>query len=907
VCDILVRPSLLTVKHLAALFFTAQQHFMRKTTETTTSRFIFESYMRTILFTYHALVKQLCDMHFFLNTLSRKRIQTKASLKNTLVFLIFFLGTFATAQTKVGGIIYDEYGEIVAFANVIFPNSSEGTISNSDGRFYLESKETYVQVAFSFIGYKTLTLDLTKKINTELKITMQTDTESLAAVEIYAGKTSKKNNPALDILRKVWENKRKNGLQQFKQYQYDKYEKLEFDMNTIDSAMVNSKLFKGMEFIFDYADTSRVTGKTYLPIFINESLATVYGDNVLGKTKDDVKANKNSGFSNNQTIIAFVKDLYTDIDIYDRHLKFFDKSFASPIGKAGIDTYNYVLRDTAMIHGVEAYNIVYYPRRKNELTFKGDFWVAAGSYAIVDINMQATKGADVNWVKEIYIEQEYEVLNDSVYLIKRDYFMSDFALNKKEESKGIYGKRTTLFRNYEFDKEKESAFYKRRLNDFEPEIYNRDEAYWDENRLEKLNKDEKQIYTMLDTLKQNKKFQRLYNLGTVLASGYYELPNVDVGPIFSIFGFNDVEGLRLRAGGRTFFDSNDPWRIEGYGAYGLRDQAFKYGISAKWLLDKGSRLTVYGGNRNDIEQLAASLTNSNDVLGRSLASSALVSAGINGNLSQINLYTAGFSFEPLYNLEFRAGTSYRKVATANPGVFSLDYLDPTSPAGVNGVTRQSEVDFTLTYTPGRKTSNYGVERTLINSGSYPVLYLSYGKGLKDVLNSNFDYDKLQFYYSHPLNIGGFGRLTARVEAGKTFGAVPLALLNVIPGNQTYFNIDGAFNTMNFYEFVSDQYVTVHLNHNFNGRLFSRVPWLRDLNLRELVGVRAVYGTISDENIALNASSITYRAPEDIYWEYSAGIGNIFKILRLDVNFRGGYNSLPNARQIGITGSFGFSF
>lgn len=837
----------------------------------------------------------------------RKFNTMKTTRSGILAILIFWMCNIITAQTKVGGVVYDELGEPVAFANVTFTNSAEGTITNTDGRFYLESKQSYTQVSFSFVGYKTVLLDLTQKINTNLKITLLTDTASLDAVEIYTGKTSKKDNPALDILRKVWENRRKNGLAQFKQYEYDKYEKLEFDMNTIDSAMINSKLFKGMEFIFDYADTSSVTGKTYLPIFINESLSTVYGDNVLNKNKEDVKANKNSGFSNNQTIIAFVKDLYTDIDIYDRHLKFFDKSFASPIGRAGIDTYNYVLRDTAIIDGVEAYNIVYYPRRKNELTFKGDFWVATGSYAIKKINMQATKGADVNWVKEIYLEQEYDVLGDSLYLIKRDYFMSDFALNKKEESKGIYGKRTTLYRNYEFDKEKEPDFYKRRLNDYNPEIYNRDENYWDENRLEKLNKDEKQVYAMLDTLKQNKKFQRLYNLGTVLASGYYEMNNFDLGPIFSIFGFNDVEGTRIRLGGRTFFDANDAWRIEGYGAYGFRDQNFKYGISAKWLLDKSSRLTIYGGNRNDVEQLAASLTNSNDLLGRSLASSALISAGNNGNLSQINLYTAGISFEPLYNLEFRMGSSYRKITTANPGVFSLDYVDPTSVTGISGVTRQAEVDLTVNYTPGRKTSNYGVERTLINAGSYPVLYLSYAKGLKDVLESNFNYDKLQFYYSHPLNVGGFGRLTARLEAGKTFGAVPLALLNVIPGNQTYFNIDGAFNTMNFYEFVSDQYVTVHLNHNFNGRLFSRVPWLRDLNLRELVGVRAVYGTISNENIALNASSITYRAPTDVYWEYSAGIGNIFKILRLDVNFRGGYNFLPDARRIGITGSFGFSF
>ncbi len=831
----------------------------------------------------------------------------KANLLKALLLITFLATTMVAAQTKVGGVIYDEFGDGVPFANVFFPGSSEGTITNENGRFYLQSDSTYDSIQISFIGYETLIHKLETKVNLEINLTLKTEASALDAVVIYTGKTSKKNNPALDILRKVWENRRKNGLSQFKQYQYDKYEKLEFDMNTIDSQMVQSKLFRGMEFIFDFADTSAVTGKSYLPIFINESLSTVYGDNKLNKELDDVKANKNSGFSNNQTLIAFVKDLYNDIDVYDRYLKFFDKSFTSPVGRAGIDTYNYVLRDTAIVDGVEAYNIVYYPRRKGELTFKGDFWVAAESYAIKEINLQATKSANINWVKEIYIEQEYDVLNDSLFLITRDYFLSDFALNKKEESKGIYGKRTTLFNNYQFDLEKEPDFYRRRVNDYDPEIYDRDEAYWDEHRLEKLNKDEKQVYTMLDTLKKNKKFKRLYNIGTVLASGYYEFDGFDFGPIFSTFGTNDVEGLRLRAGGRTYFGANDPWRIEGYGAYGFKDQKFKFGLGGKWLLDKQSRLILSGGYRKDVEQLAASLTKTNDVLGRSLASSAIVSAGNNGRLSKIKLGIAAISFEPLYNLEFRLGTSYRKIETANPGFFSLDYFDADAPGGIQSETNQAEVDFSMTFKPGRKTSNYGVDRTIINEGAYPILFLNYSKGFRDLFSSDFDYDKVQFFYSQPVQIGAFGRLTARIEAGKTFGDVPLALLDVIPGNQTFFNVQGSFNTMDFYEFVSDEYLMVNIDHNFNGRLFSRIPGLRNLNLRELVGIKAAYGRISDENIAINASGLNYLAPEDIYWEYSAGIGNIFKVLRIDVSFRGSYNYLPDARTVAVTGSFGFVF
>jgi len=279
----------------------------------------------------------------------------------------------------------------------------------------------------SFIGYETVEYSLSKRVNYALKIIINEITEALNEVVIITGKQSKKNNPAIDILRKIWERKRSNGLNQFKQYQYDKYEKVEFDINTIDSALIKSKLFRGMEFVFNEVDTSRVTGKTYLPMFLNEAVSTVYGDNVINKEKEELKGNKNSGFSENQTIIDFVDDLYSDFNVYDNYLKFFDKSFVSPLSKTGINTYNYVLSDSTYIDNKWCYNIIYYPRRKNELTFKGDFWVADSTYAVKEINLQATKSANINWVKEIYIEQEFEVLNDSLFLIKKDYFMSDFV------------------------------------------------------------------------------------------------------------------------------------------------------------------------------------------------------------------------------------------------------------------------------------------------------------------------------------------------------------------------------------------------------------------------------------------------------------------------------------------------
>lgn len=830
-------------------------------------------------------------------------------MKHILLFSFLILSASVFSQTKVSGMIADGSGFPVSFANVVFKDSQEGTISDENGRFYLESEKTYKTVIFSFVGYTTKELELTARTTYNMEVVLEESADALAEVVVYSGKTSKKNNPALDILRKIWENRRENGVKKFAQYQYDKYEKLEFDLNTIDSALIKNKIFKGMEFIFDQTDTSNITGNTYLPIFINEAVSKVYGDNSLNEEKEVLQGNKNSGFENNQTLIAFVKDLYSEYDVYDNYLKFFDKAFISPLSKTGVDVYNYVLRDSAYRENKWCYNIVYYPRRKNELTFKGDFWVNDTTWAIKEIKMQASKSANLNWVRDIYIEQSFDVLNDSTFLITRDYFMSDFSFQKKEEAQGIYGKRTTLYNNYVFDIPKGKKFYSQQVDPYNFEVYNRPDDFWDENRMEKLSKDEKGVYKMLDTLKTVPRFKTLYNVGITLTSGYYAINGLDVGPIFSIIGYNEAEGLRIRLGGRTYFGQHDPWRLEGFGAYGFKDDRFKYGISGKWLLDRRSRLTVFGGNRRDVEQTGASLTNSNDVLGRSLASSSLISVGSNDRLSRINLSTVGFDIEPWKNFVLKVTGSYRTLKSATD-TFSIDYKvmeDDVFTGEIKSELKQPEIEVGFYYTPGKRTSGYGVERIDINTGDYPLFYAGYAYGLKDVLGGDFEYKKVQAFYTQPWNIGGIGRLLSTIEVGKTFGAVPLSLLNPIPGNQTYFSLYNSFTQLDYYEFVSDTYTSLHLQHDFGGRIFSRIPLLRKLDLREVIGFRAVWGEISQENKDLNASNIVYMAPEDIYWEWSVGVGNIFRVFRLDFNFRGNYLDQPNAREFGITGIFGFSF
>jgi len=828
--------------------------------------------------------------------------------------LLFFLFMSATlvSQTKVKGYVLDEEKNPVAYATVLFKNSFEGTTTDENGFFYLESKKNHETLVISFLGYETIEHKLKSKVSFNLSFTLKEKSNNLNEVVILTGKQPKKNNPAINILKKIWKRKKKNGINQFKQYQFTKYQKIEFDLSSIDSSFQKKKLFKGVEFIFDNLDTSSVTGKTYLPIFINESLSKVYGDNKLQKEKEIIEGNRNSGFSNNQSMIGFIDGLYNNYNIYDNYLKFFYKSFVSPLSRTGINNYNYFLADSTFIDNKWCYNIIYYPRRKNELTFKGNFWVNDTTFAIKEIAMQATKSANINWVKDIYIEQEFNILNDSIFLLKRDHFMSDFSISKKETAKGMYGKRTTVYNNYLFDQEKKPEFYEDKTYQVDNTIYNRPKEFWEKNRLEKLNKNEKGVYAMLDTLKTTLKFKTFQHIIATLGSGYYEFPkiNFDYGPIFSTFGFNAVEGLRLRAGGRTYFGYNDPWRLEGYTAYGFRDKKFKYGLQFRAILDKKSRLIITGGNRRDIEQMGSSLTFTNNVLGRSNSSSALMGTGVNDKLTNLNLSILSLSIEPIKNLLFRISSSFKTMESASPS-FSLDYNNLDKPGEINSVINQYETIFSAAYYPGRKMIGFGVDRST-NRDLLRTLSMNLTIGSKGFLNSDFDYKKIQFAYMQPWFIGGFGRLKTSLEIGKTFGEVPLGLLSIIPGNQSYFSAYNTFNQLDFYEFVTDTYATLHLEHNFNGRLFSRVPFLKKLNLRTIVGFKTAWGEISNENIRLNTTNhpyqIQFNSPHSKpYFEYSVGVGNILKLLRVDFNFRGNYLDTPNARKFGITIGTGFYF
>ena len=838
-----------------------------------------------------------------------------------ILSILFTLTAVATyAQVKIQGKVLDAAtGNPVPYADVRLPELKVGATTNSDGTFYVESPNNTYKLIISKSGYKLFEYEIVEKIDfnfiAELEEAPSNEDDyiddsgegiALQTATVTGKKKTrlkKKENPAYAILREVWARKKSNGLKMTPQYSYNEYEKLQFDLSNIDSAFMKRKIFKGFEFVFEKIDTSSINGKTYLPAFLNESIYKVEGINrPKNQVRKELLANKTSGFENNDAVAATVKNLFKDVNIYDNRLNFLNIKFVSPIATDGFSVYDYELKDTIEIDGIETYRIKYFPRREGELTFKGDMYISKDSYAVKSIDLETTKNINVNFVRNIFLALDFDVANDSIFYPKKEYAMLDMTLiSKKENSKGLFAHRTVNYYNYDFKTRQPEEYYSKRVDPETSAINVKSDEYWAANRPEALTKDQEGIYETLDQLNQVPKFNRIVKGVEILGSGYWNVGKFDIGNLYSSFGFNNIEGVRLRAGARTYFSQNDMWRAQGFIAYGFKDDQFKYGADFRYMFNKYNRFQIGVGTKRDVEQLAAQLTASDGIMTRSFASSSIINQGDNFFLSSNNLTNVYASIEPWRNIVFRLDGNYQTIKPASREHFSIAY-------DKNGVIQDyltnSSLSFSVIARPGAKYSQYGIDRLEMTTLA-PTIMLRYTKGLKGVFDSDFEYDKLQFLYTQPILIGSFGKSLVTLEAGKTFQGVPLSLLSAIPGNESYGQVYGTFSQLDYYEFVTDEYVSLNYEHHFNGWILNKIPFIKKLKLREVGFLRAAYGDISEKSKAINYSSIDYLAPnEHIYYEYGFGIENIgwgnIRPIRIDFNWRGNYNNLPDVRKFGVT-------
>lgn len=729
-------------------------------------------------------------------------------------------------------------------------------------------------------------------------------------VQIYgAKKLKKKDNPAYDILQQVWKRKKSNGLSQFQDYQFEEYEKIELDLANLDSTFTQKKIFNKVGFIFKYADTLDQPNQLSLPVYFNETLYKNYGKNKpTKKEKREILANKSSGLTSSDAMANTAKNLYKEIDIYDNVLNFFNIGFTSPIATDGFSAYDYLLLGEEIINGNDCYRIKYAPKRKDVLSIYGVLYISKDNYDVVRATLKSTKSINVNFVNGFYYDLEFDNPSDSIFLPKKNYQEIQMSVfGKKEKSKSIVAKKTVLFSDYVFDQNLSDAVFETKVKYLSDSEFLKDDAYWEENRKEQLSKTEANVYTMMDELQDVPQFKKAVKIYEVVSSGYYNAFNaIDFGDIYSVIGFNEVEGFRLRVGARTYFSANDTWRAAFYTAYGFKDNQLKYGLEFRKMFNRDNRFTLGAGTRRDILQLGAQLIADEGIMTRSFASSGVLSSGDNFYLSSVNQVSGFAAIDPFKNFTLRLDATHQTTKSALPEKFSLDFYKNGE---VNSELTDTKLVMSVTARPGAVFSQYGVDR-YEHSTLAPTIMLKYTQGLEGVFNSDFKYSKLQLFYFQPILLKSFGRLLLNVEAGKNFNKLPLALQNIIPGNQSYNLMPNTFALLNYYEFVADQYVTFQAEHHFNGKILSYIPLIKKLKLREVAFYRTTLGSLMERSVAMNVGNQNLSAPEKKpYFEYGFGIENIgfgnVRILRVDFNWRGNYLENPETKKFGI--KFGFQY
>ena len=814
-----------------------------------------------------------------------------------------------TKLTRIKGMVIDkDTKEPLPFVNLAFKGTSVGTTTDFDGKYELETAWGSDVLEVSYLGYITTTADVVLEKRQVIDFSLESESLELEEVVVKAKKKRyrKKNNPAVDLMRKVIANKKKNSIDHNDFYELDKYEKVELDINNITDKFRKRKAFKKFQFIFDYVDTSAINGKPFLPIFLQEISAKVYYSKAANKTKeyrDGIQATKLEGYLDEQSMTTIIDYLYEEIDIYDNNVLLMGNEFTSPLAPIAIDFYRFYIADTIDFKGKKAINIAFIPKIKGNFGFVGNLFIALDdTYQILKAEMGIVKDINLNFVQDLLVEQEFEENENGQFLLVKDKIVIDYNLTKK--GIGFFGTKTVHYKNHVFDKPIDASIF----NGSEDIIEAKDawevkESHWEEKRPVQLSTKEQGTYQMIDTLQTVPAFKRALNTLSILMTGYVPLNKLDIGPINTFNTANAVEGYRLRFGGRTNVRFHPKFQIDAYAAYGFRDKqvkgalAFLYSFRENSFEENPKHFVRLGFNREtrfpglvvefvDTDNLSSSFR-------RGTATRMLLLDAFRGeyfveNYSNLttSIYIERLRQSPLGTLSFN-------LTGENGEPDQLDAIT-TSKFGID-----------LRFAPNSDYFQGKVNRYPILN-THPIFNFTYQGAFKGVLGSTHAYHKIQMKVFKKFHLSFLGFTNMELEVGKYFGkGVPYLLLHIPRANQSYTMNQKSFNMMNFLEFSSDRYVKLNIRHYFNGFFFNRIPLLRKLKLREAITFKSIYGGLAPENNpALNPELIqftqtdegipeTYTLSRKPYMEASIGVLNIFKIARIDLIKRLTYLDNPN--------------
>ncbi len=821
-----------------------------------------------------------------------------------LLSCFLFISNFVLSQTTfVEGFVKDETtGEPIAFAHVFFKGTQIGISSDTSGYFKLQTTKKVDTLVVSYLGYLTERVKLTLYERQKLEVNLQSQFAELQEIVVKPGE-----NPAWEILEKVVDAKSANNPELKNTYSREEYVKIRFDLNNFTEKIKRNIMVRPFDFIWENVDTTS-DGITYLPVLFVEKEIDHYYQRSPKRIRDYVKGVNTTGLKGPK-IMKFVEDLSITPNIYNNYVVMLDKSFPSPINDNFKLHYVYTLmEDSVMIQREKYYRITFQPKYKRELAFTGEMLVHASSYAIKQIELQFDIMANVNFVRSYWVSQTYEPVNGKDWMPVLTQVLGDFTVvENSSEMTGFFGRKNSSYKNYTINTELPPEIFKGSEMVVENDSAKiRSGEYWKQARHLELTTEENNVFSMVERIEQDPAFVLRKNLVATFLTGYVPLNKTfEIGNFYTFYAYNVIEHSRVKFGLRTSKDLSFPVKASGYVAYGTLDEKWKYGGNAEWDIGKNKNPKRLGVSyRYDIEQL-----------GRSY--------------NQIEIDNVLTSFIQYGNVASRIYKTDFKVYAENtwvPGFITrLTYFNNiVSPT--NNKTFEINDDGTVLQQDAFKANGFAValkyswqnhdlsgnfysrnERKVVFR-KYPDIGIEWRWANKDAFGGDLNFQKLSVQFKQKVRLQKLGYFQYNLEAGKIFGTVPYPFLNIPFGNQLVLHDDAAFNLMNFLEYASDEYVTLHVQHHFEGLFFNHIPLINKLKWRELIFARAYWGGISaGNNQSTYLFSENLKALNKSYYEVGFGIENIFKIARIDFTWRLTDTDDPGVYKFIVKPSFRLAF
>ncbi len=811
-----------------------------------------------------------------------------------LTFLIFISFCTLAQETIVKGKVTDAgSGYPIPFVNVLFKGTSIGVTTDFDGNYLLKTSNPQDSLLASYIGYKSRTKRITKGITQVVNFQLEEQVTNLQEVVVLAGE-----NPAFEVLRNVVRNKSDNDKRKLTAYEYDTYTKIEVDVDNMSEKFRERKLIQKITQVLDSVERiAGEDGKPILPVFITESVSKLYyRDNPSLKFENILHSKINGlGVEDGTTVTQVVGSSFQEYNFYQNWLNILDKEFVSPIADGWRLYYDYDLVDSLYVGDHFCYRLDFFPRSPQSLAFNGSMWIAKESYALKQIEVTVGKEANLNFIEKIRIQQESAPTTAGAWLPIKNRVLVDVS-ELSANSAGMLAKFYTSNKNFVVNKPYDVSFYERPILLAEEARLNEDqEDVWDTLRHEPLSETERNVYKMIDTLRNIPVIRTYTDIVKFIVDGYIQDGKIEYGPYLGFVSYNDIEGLRVMPGFKTNYKFNKKWTFGAQVGYGFGDEQFKYSFSAKQILSK-RRWTTWGVRvRRDLGRVGLD--------DEAVGDNALLNAS-----QRWGIFRRGYYFDEerlSFQRELFKGFTQKisvKHSTFEP-VFNFGYYENPDDIVNSAIL-----------------SNYATSEVILESRyardlRWPVITLRYTRGIEGIAGSDFDYNKLKLIFEKKTRLGilGTGRMTASAEY--IFEPLPYTLLGLHLGNQTPIFTPLTFNLMDYGEFVSDRYATVLYNHHFEGLFFNRVPLLRKLKWRLVGTANLVYGGLSQGSQALIVPTteengdilppgqLSLKKP---YMEIGYGVENIFKFFRIDFVHRLSYLDSPDVRKFGVFGSIQFT-